>query len=166
MTLSETFLKPPEIRELDATTVGQLMSIHPDYRVVTEYARGQGYWRPGDGEPSVILDPPSAQAAGRCAASRVRGVNLPGLSPGAIHPNRCRWCDTPMPDLLRSLDHATFMSRFVMTEYIAWPTKDRKSPYMRASERVGVYENPAWAAFFALAPDDRAYLIGQQQVPR
>lgn len=159
MTLTTTMLDRDLIRELDATSVGNLMSIHGDYRVVTEYATGQGHWRPGDGEPSIVLDPPSAQAAGRCVASRVRDLPVPSL--GSIHPSRCRWCAVPAERLIRALDHATYMSRYVASEYVVWPTKS--DPYARSTGRVGTYENPAWASFWSLDRDDRAYLVAQQQ---
>lgn len=161
MTLSTTMLDRDSIRELDATSIGNLMSIHADYRIVTEYATGQGYWRPGDGEPSILLDPPSAQAAGRCMASRVRGLSVPSLSIGSIHPARCHWCEAPVDVLLKALDHATWMSRYVAAEYIEWPTKT--DPYVRSTGRAETYENPAWASFWSLSRDDRAYLIARSQ---
>lgn len=161
MSLSERILSRAETRELDTVSIEELLRVHLDGRVVVRYAMGQGNWKQGDGEPAIVLDPPSAQAAGRCVASRVRGIEVRLLAPRSIHPKPCRWCPIPLETLLKSLDHATFLSRFVTTEYIVWPTKDAEAPYVRATTRSGTYENPSWATFFSLARDDRAYLIAE-----
>lgn len=150
-------------RELDATPVGTLQTVHTDYGYVTRYFEGRGYWSPGEGAPTTVLSPVSAQAAGRCVASRVRGLAV--SMPGSIHPRKCAWCGTPTPQLLRSLDHAAFLSRFVASEQIVWPTKDLKDPYVRDTDRGGTYENPAWASFFALDRDDRRHLVEQAMYP-
>ncbi len=159
MSLRETSLSRADIRELDGMSIQELERIHLDSRIETRYAPGQGHWYQGDGTPKIVLDPPSAQAAGRCAASRIRGIDIRSLAPRSIHPQPCRWCPTSLPDLLRALDHAVFMSRFITSEYIVWPTKDRDAPYVRDTGRTGTYENPAWASFFALDRDDRAFLV-------
>jgi hypothetical protein len=163
MSLAETHLTREMVSDLDATPLGQLASVHTDYQVVTRYAEGHGYWTPGDGTPRVVFaDPVEAQVAGRCVASRVRGMPT-FLTAGSIHPGPCRWCKTPTPELLAACDHAAFVSRFVVTEHITWPTKDR--PYVRSGERDGTYENPAWAAFFALTAEDRRDLVEAAWAP-
>lgn len=161
MSLTDFLLTPILRKELDATPIGTLLSAHPDYRTVTHYAEGQGYWKQGEGAPSLVLDPVTGQAAGRCMASRVRGLGV--AMPGSIHPKPCAWCATASPLLLRSLDHAVFVSRYVASEVYVWPT--RSDPYVRDTGRAGVYENPAWASFFALSREDRRDLVEAAMYP-
>ena len=145
--LTDTKITPAVRAELDLVPLERLQQLYGPGHLVTEYATPHGYWTPGDGAPLVSLDddPAAAQAAGRCTAARTRfGSVFVGRS---IHPTRCGWCDYPMPELLAALDHAAFMSRYVVTEYVWWPAKGGN--YARTTGRAGTYENPRWAAFFA-----------------
>lgn len=139
-------LTPAVLKELDLLSLGELEDRYGKGRLSTSYHPGQGYWPPGSGRPVLTVeDPAAAQAAGRCAANRTRfGGIVPGVS---IHPDRCGWCDYPLEELLAALDHASFLSRYVVSEYIRWEAKD--GTYTRSTGRAGTYENPAWARFFS-----------------
>lgn len=145
--LSDTKLTATVLRELDLMSLDRLWQMYGPGQVVTEYAQPRGHWSPGDGHPAVAFDddPAAAQAAGRCVASRTRHADI--FADRSVHPARCGWCDYPLPELLIALDHAAFVSRFVVTEYAWWPAKD--GSYARATDRAGTYEHPRWAAFFA-----------------
>lgn len=165
MTLSNVMLTSKLIAELDATDIATLQAEHGDWRKVTEYATGQGYWREGDGTPVLVAETPAiAQAMGRCVANRLRyGLDAIGVAAGSIHPARCGWCDYPKDVLLVALDHATWRSRYVVTEYLVWPAKG--GTYTRATGRAGEYDNPTWLQFFVgttpstsrLAPSELAH---------
>lgn len=149
MTLSEQKLALADLAALDAQSVETLKMRHLDYQIVTRYAEGMGFWRQGQAAPSVELDGPAeAQAAGYCVANRMRYGVLAAVNLGSIHPAACGWCDYPTDELLRSLDHAVIRSRFIVSEYLAWPTADPLRPYVRATGRGGSYEHPVWQAFF------------------
>lgn len=144
MSLATVTLDAETRAELDAQPVGQVMSQHRDYRIVTEYAQGQGYWKPGQGDPGIRPEPAAAQAIGYCVANRTRyGGMFDGLS---IHPSPCGWCDYPMSELLIALDWAVWISRYVTTEYAVWFTKNGR--YNRSTGRSGEYLNPEWQAFW------------------
>lgn len=148
MTLSGIMLTDKLVKDLDATGLSVLKDEHRDFRLITEYATGQGHWREGDGTPAIVADgPAAANAIGRCVANRVRyGLREIGVSAGNIHSSRCGWCDYPKDVLLVTLDHATWRSRYVVTEYLVWPAKN--GHYSRATGRAGEYDNPSWAPFF------------------
>lgn len=145
--LSDTKLTPAVLAELGLVSLDRLRQMYGPGHLVTEYAPTQGYWKPGEGRPFITFedDPAAAQAAGRCGASRTRYASI--FADRSIHPARCGWCDYPLDELLKGLDHAAFYSRFVVTEYHWWPAKD--GSYARPTDRAGTYENPRWAAWFA-----------------
>ncbi len=149
--LRQTKLTPELRDELDATSVATLQRIHQDFRIRTEYATGQGYWRDGD-RRTFELGPAEANAAGRCVAARLRVRHLEGTpmvdALNAQHPARCGWCEYPVDRLLAALDQATVTSRYIADDVVIWPTKDEKSPYVRSTGRAGSYENPVWQAFW------------------
>lgn len=144
--LSDTKLTPAVLKELDLLSLERLLHLYGPGQTVTEFAQPRGYWRPGDGRPQIALDedPAACQAAGRCVASRTRYGDI--FAGRSIHPARCGWCDYPVDVLLVALDHATFVSRYILAEYVWWGAKD--GSYARATDRAGTYENPRWAAFF------------------
>lgn len=143
-------LTPALRRVLDSLDYGLLVSrLGPPESIDTNYADAQGYWIPGDGVPALIFDgPPDANAAGRCVANRDRSrySKLPRIGHGDIHPSKCGWCDYPTEELLRSLDHATWRSQFVVSEFAVWHFGNQR--YERTTNRAGEYDNPVWRAFY------------------
>jgi hypothetical protein len=118
----------------------------PEFRDTT-YAQGSGYWKAGDGRPPIVFDgPAAANAAGRCVANRVRYGSLPGIPAGSIHPAKCGWCDYPKDKLLAALDHATWRSQFVESEFAVW--RFGNANYRRTTGRSGEYDHSDWRAFF------------------
>lgn len=127
------------------------------------YAAGQGYWRVGDGHPALADDDPAVmQAIGRCAASRIRwGEGVVRL--GAVHPAACGWCGYPLPELLRALDWALYMSGLVTTERYVWLGRDRTEyvRVMRSEEMwreghcASPWDNERHAAFWNLPAAER-----------
>jgi hypothetical protein len=136
-------------RKLEKLSYAQLVeTLGPPDRQLTEYAEGAGYWHVGDGEPMVdaSADPAIAQAVGRCAASRVRMGGVVASVVGAVH-RPCEWEDYPLLELLRACDHATWKSRFVVTELAAWEFGNGLF-HSASTGRAGEYDNPVWARFF------------------
>lgn len=151
------FGDPDVLALLDEATVEALYSRLGAPRIVTRYAEPMGHWSPGDGRPPLADDDPAAmQSVGRCAASRIRGV-IP--LPGAIHPAECGWCAYPLAELLRACDWATWHSRYVLAELAVWAGAEG-STYTREL-RANVYDNPRWAAWFALSPKERGWQVGR-----
>lgn len=153
-------LTPAFVKALGVLTFDQLVSrLGLSSRTETTHAAGQGYWKPGDGPPPMEFDGPvDANAAGRCVVNRIRfgaptskGFAITGklgTAIGSIHPTACSWCDYPTDKLLAALDHATWRSQFIVSEFAVWVFRDNAT-YRRPTGRTGEYENPVWAEFYA-----------------
>lgn len=66
----------------------------------------------------------------------------------------CGWCDLPLAELLKALSWATWASGHLESESLVWEGSGG-STYVRQGS-PGRWEHPAWAAFAALAPAERA----------
>ncbi len=121
-------------------------------------------WRPGDKRPLLADDDPAVmQAIGRCLASRVRGRLIPDTL-GAIHPLGCGWDDYPKAELLSALGWAAWQSRFVVSRIQIWQGNadaGTKAPEYFRGLAADYYENPRWAAFWALPSFERARRIDE-----
>lgn len=118
------------------------------------YAEAPG-WSQGDSRPKLADDDPAVmQAIGRCASSRLRR-RLPeaAILVGGIHPQPCGWCDYPLRELVAACSWSVWVSRLVTTEWLSWSGKSG-STYVRIL-RSDSYENPAYAAFWALLGTER-----------
>lgn len=154
-----------EAREFDAGVVAFLDTLDADVvrnrlgdpEVHRYYGEPVGYWRVGDGRPSLASEEPAVmEAMGRCATARTMadGVRLPIH---AIHPAECGWCEYPLEQLLAACDWATWHSRWLSAEVWIW----RGQGVYARTVRADVYDNPAWARFYALPARERRYRIEQ-----
>ncbi len=146
------------VTRLDGYGYRELLTMLGDpARVETRYATAIG-WQPGDGRPALATDDPAvAQAMGRCALDRaVRGDTPVGgvARLRMVHSTPCGWCDYPLDELVAACAHAVWTSRFVAVEFAVWEGVHGREE-ARPTGRAGTYENPVWAAFFALSPGDR-----------
>ena len=97
------------------------------------------------------------QALGRCAAARIRDPRLVrGLA--SVHREPCGWCGFPLRELLAACDWAVARSRYVVVDLVVWRAEDG-SVYLRDTQRSGIYEEPAWSAFWALPAAERGRRI-------
>jgi hypothetical protein len=122
---------------------------------VTRYAEPLGHWRLGQPRPALAdNDPAVMQAIGRCAAARIRDPRLVRVA-GSIHREPCGWCGFPLRELLAACDWATTRSRYVVVDLLVWRGEDG-SIYLRDTHRSGIYEGPAWSAFWVLPTSERS----------
>ena len=130
-------------------------------------AKGTG-WQPNERLPALRSDDPAVmQAIGRCTTYRQQEtVGLPGM--GSIHDRgRCAWCGYPLRELLAACDWAVFQSGWVEAEMSVWyadQDRQRGATYIRMV-RQDVYENEAWAAFWALPAAERRARVEAAQYP-
>lgn len=130
-------------------------------RIVTLYAQPIGYWHQGDGRPMLAdEDPAVMQAIGRCATAR---RDAGPIESGAIHGGRCGWCEYPAELLLGACDWAIWHSRFVVTELAVWADHDEPWVSYEREVRSSVYDNPAWATFWALPRAERRQRVERAQ---
>lgn len=123
---------------------------------VTRFVQPLGHWRPGQPRPVLADDDPAVmQAIGRCAAARIRD---PRLVSGSVHPRPCGWCGFPLRELLAACDWAAARSRYVVVDLMVWRGEDG-SAYLRDMHRSGIYEEPAWSAFWTLPTTERSRRI-------
>ena len=163
-------LEDPDVRRvLTGMTVPTLIVELGYPHTVTRYAPTRGSWRQGDGRPALADDDPAVmQAIARCATAGLQraGGFLKDLS-STHDTRRCGWCDYPIDERLAACDWAVFRSRFIEAEFHVWyadQEKRRGSRYWRMV-RQDEYENPDWAAFWALPRDDREAAIRAAQYP-
>ena len=135
---------------------------HP--AIVTRYAEPRGSWRQGDGAPVLAdEDPAVMQAIGRCATAELQRMGgFPKELSSTHDTRRCGWCDYPIAERLAACDWAVFRSRYVDVEIAVW--RGKGSTHERTL-RQDVYENPTWAAFWALPADERQARISAAQYP-
>lgn len=111
-------------------------------------------WDDHDPRPALASDDPAVMCAiGRCATWRA-GQRLGPVLPGRVHPSECGWCGYPVPELLRALSWSTWASGHMVSEHLVWEGAGGSS-YTRPGHPER-WEHPAWAAFAALSPDERA----------
>ena len=155
--MRRTKAEKPDLTEYGYRELWAMLG-QPD-RVVASYAEPM-HWRQGDPRPALAdIDPAVCQAMGRCALDRqVRGDGASFASAIGrlrfVHPVRCAWCEYPLGELLAACDWATWASRYVASEFAVWVGADG-STEARSTGRTGIYEQPEWAAFFALPAGDR-----------
>ena len=143
-------------RRFDDPEVRAMLDTFPESVIVNRFGPPEsvvtyavtGNWKVGAGHPTLASDDPAirpSDGAPRAASSR---FTLSGA-----HPRKCSWCPYPPPLLLEACDWATYMSRYIVTEVLIWRKgtdgPDRHVTYIRGG-RSDVYENQAWAAFWAL----------------
>lgn len=140
---------------------------HP--HMVTRYAPTRGNWRQGDDTPALAdEDPAVMQAIGRCATAEGQRLGgFPKLLSSTHDTTRCAWCDWPLLERLAACDWAVFRSRFIEAEFAVWYADQdlgKGARYWRLT-RQDVYENPTWAAFWALPAAERQARIEAAQYP-
>lgn len=154
---------------LDSMDDPALVSRFGQPSVVVRYSPTRGHWRQGDPRPPLAdEDPAVMQAIGRCAAADLhRRAGFLAAVMGTHDRGRCAWCDYPLEARLAACDWATFRSRFVESELRVWwqyPEAKTGAAYLRGG-RQDVYENPTWAAFWALSREERERRIVAAQYP-
>jgi hypothetical protein len=141
----------PKVRAfLDERNVAEIISEYGQPERVVLYSRPLP-----SRKPSLATDDPAvAQAMGRCAVAR-----LPEdwrLVP--FRHESCAWCEYPVAELVKACEWAEYMSRYVTAQILVWRNADGDT-YERDGGAAH-YENPAWAAFWALSVHDREQRIG------
>lgn len=159
----------PDVRKmLVGLDLSSLIARIGQPHTITRYAPTRGHWSQGQALPAIRdEDPAVMQAIGRCAVYRQQ--HRVGLSFGsALHDrDRCAWCAYPLDELLRACDWGVFRSRYIEQEFAVWFTRqdERKGARYALPTRSDVYENPEWAAFFALPLEVRRARIVAAQYP-
>jgi hypothetical protein len=75
----------------------------------------------------TITEVAEAQAIGLCLLARQRGlppIHSLRAAAAQLHPERCGWCDFPIPELLRMLE-ARSVSEWAEKEWWAMPGRSR-----------------------------------------
>lgn len=155
----------PDVRKILANMTIPTLIVElgqPEY--VTRYAEPRGHWRQGEDRPALADDDPAVmQAIGRCAVAEVQRMGGFPKTLSATHDaTRCGWCDYPIAERLAACDWAVFRSRYVEAEFAVWHGKGADH---QRTLRQDVYENPDWAAFWALPADVRQARIAAAQYP-
>lgn len=169
----------PDVREaLDQLTLSELIATFGQPATIRRYAEPpvvakvkddpspRAAWEPGDGRPALADDDPAVmQMIGRCAVSRIRGDNtLERITSGAIHPDGCEWDAYPLEELVKACAWAVWHARHRTVELHVWRRgdtgEDRDVTYAREGD-ADVWENPAWASWWAMPRRDRAHRLEQ-----
>lgn len=146
---------PGVAARLDRMDLDEVVGLFGEPVRVTRYAEPLRHWREGQPRPALADDDPAVmQAIGRCAASRIRDPLATRVA-GSIHREPCGWCGFPIRELLAACDWGAARSRYVVVDLMVWRGEDG-SVYLRDTHRSGIYEGPAWSAFWTLPAAERS----------